>query len=114
MLPYPPLFVGIGEWCDALSFQLSDGIIQFSCCLRNFSDTGIGQQLFVVHQHEQIAFNRQTQHFAVRGTHIGADRICHCSSKRLVGQIGTIFGKGIDISAGCSLEYIRCAACGDF
>ncbi|MNE91058.1 hypothetical protein D3C80_1886270 [compost metagenome] len=66
VLPYPPLFVGIGERCDALGFQLGDGVIQLSRCFRNFSDAGIAQQLFVIHQHEQVPFDREPQHLAVR------------------------------------------------
>ncbi|MNP12449.1 hypothetical protein D3C76_1046800 [compost metagenome] len=114
VLPYPPLFVGVGERCNSLGFQLGDGIIQLGSRFGNLGDACISKQLFVVHQHEQVAFDRKSKHFAVRGGHIGADCIRHCGCQRLIGQIGTIFSKGVDISASRSLEHVRCAASGNF
>ncbi|MNC14042.1 hypothetical protein D3C75_618080 [compost metagenome] len=114
VLPYPPLFVGVGERCNSLGFQLGDGIIQLGSRFGNLGDACISKQLFVVHQHEQVAFDRKSKHLAVGGSHIRADRISHCGSQRLIGQVGTVFSKGINISAGGSLKNVRGAACGNF
>ncbi|MMZ62946.1 hypothetical protein D1872_251760 [compost metagenome] len=113
VLPYPPFFVGIGEWRDAFGFQLGDGFFHFGCRSRECRDPGFLKQFLVIYDREKVAFHRQTEHLAVAGTHVGANGVRHGCRQRFVGQVGAVFGVSIDVPARGRLEYVRRAACRD-
>ncbi|MNV39174.1 hypothetical protein D3C71_1307440 [compost metagenome] len=113
MLPYPPFFIGIGERRNSLGFQLRDVLVQLGQRLRRILNAGFGQQLLVIDQDEQVAFDRKSKHLAVRRGHIGPHGIRHGGSERLICQIRAVFRECVDISSGGRLEHIRRAACGD-
>ncbi|MNL86816.1 hypothetical protein D3C87_2156890 [compost metagenome] len=67
VLPYPPFLIGVGERRDALGLKLLDGLVKLCSCFWRRRNPSIREQLFVINQREQVAFHRQSKHFAITG-----------------------------------------------